>query len=414
MKLRTIVCLNLIALVAFLVPPAHAQTFSVIHAFTGVDGENPFPGVTIHGGNLYGTTPWGVGNNGGVYEISRSGSGWLINVISNLGNTGNQPHARALFGPDGHLYGTTALGGNNNNGVVFDLIPPASLCKTAKCFWSENDVYRFAGGPSDGTEPAAGDLIWDQQGNIFGVTGSGGDSGGGTVYELTPSGSGYTEKVLYGFPDLAGGAGPNGVIMDANGNLFGTTYSGGLQDCPEQQDCGVVFELTNVPGVGWQETVLYAFTNGNDGANPVGGLVLDGSGNLYGTTRAAGSGGAGVVFELSPSGNTWTYNVLYSFSGIYGCGSWASLTMDAAGNLYGTTDCTGANQAGNVFKLSKTQNGWVYRSLYDFTGGSDGAYTSSYVTIDTDGTLYGTAGYGGSFQGACVNNGCGTVWMIKP
>ena len=405
-----------IALVlTMLAPAAHAQSFSVIHTFAGSDGIKPYAGVSIHGGNLFGTTAFGGGNNGTVWELSHSGSSWLINPISYLFGTGNQPKARAVFGPDAHLYTIAEIGGAEGNGSVFSLTPPISICRTAQCFWRETDVHSFAGSPSDGQYPGSGDLIWDQQGNIYGVTGSGGLTNAGIVYELTPSGNSYTEKILYNFLGLADGAGPNGVVIDSKGNLFGTAYSGGLQDCPQQQDCGVVFELTNVPGVGWQETVLYAFTGGNDGANPIGGVILDSLGNLYGTTRAGGMGGAGTLFELSPSGNSWTYNVLYSFSGIYGCGSWASLTLDAAGNLYGTTDCAGLDQRGNVFKLTKTQNGWTYTSLYDFTGGADGGYPVGNVTIDSDGTLYSTASGGGSSQGACAAyGGCGTVWMIKP
>ncbi len=397
----------------FVTPAAHAQTFSVIHTFAGTDGNSPYAGVSIRGGNLFGTTAFGGGNNGVVYEISRSGSNWLEYPISYLGG-GYHPTSRALFGPDGHLFSTTVLGGNSGDGLVFNLTPPASVCKTAQCFWRENDLYSFEGGPLDGENPASGDLIWDQQGNIFGTTKSGGQTNSGTVYELMPSGNGYTEKVLYGFPAIVDGAGPNGVVMDSNGNLFGAAESGGLQDCPEQQDCGVIFELTNVPGVGWQEKVLYAFTGGSDGGTPYGGVIVDAAGNLYGTTPKLGDGGAGTIFELSPSGDTWTYKVLYSFSGVQGCGSWASLTMDVAGNLYGTTDCTGAYQRGSVFKLANTQNGWQYTSLYDFTGGADGGFTTSNVTIDTDGSLYGTSTNGGSFQGTCAGQGCGTVWMVKP
>jgi uncharacterized repeat protein (TIGR03803 family) len=130
-----------------------------------------------------------------------------------------------------------------------------------------------------------------------------------------------------------------------------------------------------------------------------------------------GSGGGGTVFELSPSGDIYTFNLLYSFSGGASCGPQANLALDAAGNLYGTTRCDGAYQSGNVFKLTNTPNGWVYTSLHDFTGGSDGNLPYSNVTIDTDGTLYGTAESGGSFEGDCNHltpAGCGVVWMIKP
>ena len=188
----------------------------------------------------------------------------------------------------------------------------------------------------------------------------------GTVYELTPSGNGYTESVLYSFSGPDGASPYAGLVFDNKGNLFGTTYRGG------SNDAGTVFELTYVPGVGWTEHVLYNFQNASDGEYPFGGLIFDSAGNLYGTTIDGGSGGGGTVFELSPSGDTWTFKLLYSFSGQGDCGPGATLTMDGAGNLYGTTYCDGIYNNGSVFKLSNTQNGWVYTSLHDFTGGTDG------------------------------------------
>ncbi|MFZ0708397.1 MAG: choice-of-anchor tandem repeat GloVer-containing protein, partial [Candidatus Korobacteraceae bacterium] len=140
------------------------------------------------------------------------------------------------------------------------------------------------------------------------------------------------------------------------------------------------------------------------------GLVMDAAGNLYGATTDGGSGGGGTVFELSPMGNTWVFTLLYSLSGQQGqtCGTWAPLTIDNSANLYGTTYCGGANGFGNIFKLTNTQIGWEYTSLHDFTWGTDGALSASTVTIDTDGTLYGTASHGGN------NSDSGVVWMIKP
>jgi uncharacterized repeat protein (TIGR03803 family) len=230
------------------------------------------------------------------------------------------------------------------------------------------------------------------------------------VYELTPSGNGYTESVLYSFLGGTDARMPSsGLVWDNNGNLFGTSEYGGAYDW------GTVFELTYVVGVGWKDHVLYSFQNTVDGRIPAVGVIFDSAGNLYSTTPDGGSGGGGTIFELSPSGDTWTFKLLYSFSGQYNlfCGPGATLAMDAAGNLYGTTVCDGIYNAGNVFKLSNTQNGWEYTSLYDFTGGSDGAYPLSNVSIDTDGTLYGTTQEGGNMNG-CNGYGCGVVWMIKP
>ncbi len=400
MKRKSLVCLSLITLLASLAPLGHAQIFSVIYNFARNDGGGPDAGVTIRGGNLYGTL-YGGGPNGVVYELTRSGSGWENMDLSFL-STGFGPEARAVFGPDGHLY-STAGDLPPNHGVIFDLIPPLSICKVVNCLWTENVIHRFQGVPDDGSDPGYGDLIWDQQGNIYGTTINGGENDLGTVYQVIHSGNQYTESVIYSFSGLDGANPYHGVISDGKGNFFGTTVVGGLYNF------GSVFELTYKPGTGWVETVLYNFQDTSDGRFPTGGLVMDASGNLYGTTSVDGGQGAGTAFELSPSGNGWTFTLLYSFAGSAdgGCGPQASLTLDAARNLYGTTKCGGAHALGSIFKLTSTGNGWTYTSLHDFAGGGDGVYPLSNVTIDTDGSLYGTTAQGGSQQ-------LGTVWTITP
>jgi len=416
MKSRTLFHLILITFLASLIPAMHAQTFSVIYSFTGgTDGAFPSAGVTIRGNALYGTTG-GEFNCGTVYQLTHSGSNWLLSTLAGLSDPqGCGPRARVVFGPDGHLYGTTYTEGKYNylyGGTVFKLTPQSGPCKDAACYWTVNDLHDFGPRP-DGQQPGFGDLIWDQQGNIYGTTVYGGApdcgfSGCGIVYELTLSGNGYTENVIYNF-SLPDGVSPyGGLVFDNQGNLFGTTYGG--------SDAGTVFELTYVPGVGWTEHVLYNFQGPDDGAFPVSGLIIDSSGNLYGTTPTGGSGSGGTVFELSPSGDTWTFKVLYSFSAPPGqfYGPQATLSMDEAGNLYGTTFYEGIYNLGSVFKLSNTQNGWVYTSLHDFTGlGTDGAFLRSNVAIDTDGTLYGTTLQGGD-RNCNGGAGCGIVWMIKP
>jgi hypothetical protein len=389
------------------VPAAQAQTFSVIHSFGGaMDGVGPWAGVTLRGGVLYGTTLGGgiycyMGHHcGTVYQVTHSGSEWVehpIFLFPSSGSDGIFPSARVVFGPDGHLYGTTSVAGNLGDGTVFDLIVPLSICKTVACFWTLNVLHTFTDYP-DGAYPGYGDLVWDQQGNIYGTTTMGGE-GLGAVYQLKPAGNGWTETIIYSFMGIPDGYYPySGLVVDSNGNLFGTTYYGGVYGY------GTVYKLTYVPQAGWKETTLYSFTGGSEGGYPYAGLTLDSSGNLYGATREGPQGSA--VFELSPSGNTWTFKVLCNIPGSAGQdGPYASLSMDALGNLYGTTFTAGAYQLGNIFKLTNTENGWAYTSLHDFTGGADGAYPISNVTIDTDGTLYGTASAGG--QG-------GVVWMIKP
>ena len=405
MKLQTYFYSIVLTLLTSLIPAVHAQTFSVIHAFTaGTEGAGPAAGVTIRGNTLYGTTAgFGDIGCGTVYRLTHAGSNWLLSTLSALNlDNGCDPYARVVFGPDGHLYGTTSGYLQGHGGTVFKLTPQPGPCKDAACYWTLTDLHDFGLG-TDGMWPSWGDLIWDQQGNMYGTTRSGGTSNMGTAYELTPSGNGYTESVLYNFSGPDGANPPAGLVFDNKGNLFGTTlYEGGV---------GTVFELTYVVGVGWTEHVLYNFQNASDGRYPLGGLIFDSFGNLYGTTTAGGSGGSGTVFELSPSGNTWTFKLLYSFSG--NVGPYAALSMDGAGNLYGTTWSCGIYNFGNVFMLSNTQNGWVYTSLHDFTGGTDGGGPWSNVAIDTDGTLYGTAGSGGDMN-CNGGGGCGVVWMIKP
>jgi len=386
---------------------AQAQTFSVIYDFTNspMDGGLPEAGLTLRGGSLYGTT-WNGGNGGfgTVYEITHVGSDWVtmpIFIFQGHMSGGAYLASRVVFGPDGHLYGATYFGGDCHNGVVFDLIPPLSTCYTAACLWTENVLHPFACSPSDGATPT-GDLFINQQGDIYGTT-LGVAGSAGTVYQMTKSENTWAETPIYKFSGYDGRAPEGGVILDDQGNLFGTTPEGGLYNS------GTIFKLTNVPGVGWQETVLYSFQDGSDGGFPVAGLVFDKSGNLYGaTTDAYGGYNGGTVFELSPSGDTWTYNVLWNlYYGSGGCGPHATLSMDPAGNLYGTTTCDGAFGMGSVFELINTPNGWLYNTLHNFTGGSDEAIPFSYVSIDTDGTLYGTARQGGAHNS-------GVVWMIKP
>jgi len=412
MKLKTFASLILITLAALLLPAAHAQTYTVLHNFTGgVDGGYPYAGVTIKDRTLYGTTAYGgssfgIDGNGTVYQVKSLGSKWSTTPVLIFQTAGGQaPFARVVFGPDGQLYGTTANGGNSiYSGVVFSLTPPPRTLAAAIYWpWSETLVHQFQDFP-DGAQPIGGDLTWDQQGNIYGTTSRGGQNLLGTVYELTPSDNGYTANVLYSFQDSSESLIRSGVIVDHNRNLFGTAVGGFFSDH------GKVYELSYTPGVGWVKTDIYNFQNGTDGGGPAGGLVMDNAGNLYGATWIGGSGNGGTIFELSPTGNTWTFKLLYSLSGPSGenCGPHQSLTIDAAGNLYGTTYCDGATSYGSVFKLANTANGWVYTTLHDFAVNDDGgANPNSQVTIDTDGTLYGTTSIGGPGR-------YGGVWMIKP
>ncbi len=391
-------------------PAAQAQTFQVIHNFTGgADGGNPSAGVTMDkAGNLYGTTFAGGNGYGTVYQMKHRGSGWTFNPLYSFtnGSDGATPSAPVVFGSDGALYSTAEFGGHGN---VFKLRPSAAACKSALCPWSQTVLYAFQGGTTDGSKPIG--LVFDQAGNLYGTTSGGGTYGGGTAYQLTPSGSGWTESVLHSFGYNIDGSVPYRSVMtfDSAGNLYGSTYFGG------SDDAGTIFQLTP-SGSGWIENVIYNFQYGKDGGYPYSGLTFDpASGNLYGTTTDAGTGGGGTIFELSPSGGGWTFSLLYSFTGPAGlsCGPDWALVMDGGGNLYGTTQCDGTHNAGNVFKLTNTGGGWTYTSLYDFTGGNDGANPISGVTFDSNGNLYGTTYFGGPYT--CYQNyGCGVLWEITP
>jgi uncharacterized repeat protein (TIGR03803 family) len=225
-------------------------------------------------------------------------------------------------------------------------------------------LYTF---PAIDAGPEFGDVIFDAAGNMYGTTALGGADGAGAVWELTPPGTWNTETLLNSFTVGNGEYAYGGVIFDSSGNLYGTTFLGGAN-----RD-GVVYQLVESAG-SWTENVLHNFTGGNDGSLPVGGLVFDASGNLYGAATNAGAGGGGTIFELSPPGTWTTFTPIYSFSfsgseecvfGIAGPGPWAQLTMDSAGNLYGTTCADGTHHYGSVFELKPSNGGWTYKPLRD-------------------------------------------------
>jgi uncharacterized repeat protein (TIGR03803 family) len=299
--------------------------------------------------------------------------------------------------------------------------------------WNEKVLHTFSG--TDGGYSEAG-LIFDAAGNLYGTTAGGGNFTGycsqvgcGTVFELTPNGSGgWTEKVLYKFCSQIGctdGSNPvGGLVMDAAGNLYGTTQYGGnfSSDCSfySAHGCGTAFELTPNGSGGWTRTALYSFcpqgSSCGDGANPVAGLIFDCCGNLYGTASEGGDEW-GTVFALSPNGSGgWSQHVVHYFgNGPDGAVPYAGLVFDAYGNLYGTTKyggeypCEGIG-CGTVFVLS----GGSERVLHSFSdNGTDGYYPVASVITDGGGNVYGTTRVGGS-SGQCGQNGCGTVFEVTP
>jgi uncharacterized repeat protein (TIGR03803 family) len=268
------------------------------------------------------------------------------------------------------------------------------------------------GGMSEG-------LVLDPTGNLYGTTPYGGASqfGCGSVFELSPvAGGGWQEKTLHGFNCSDGYLPFAGLAIDSAGNLYGTTESGGTAGG------GTVFELSPVAGGSWHFTGLHGFSGGADGGDLIGGVVLDSSGNLYGTTASGGAHGEGTIFKLTPiAGGGWHFATLHSFeSGPGGRISRAGLTIDSAGNLYGTTEVGGISAAcggggcGVVFELSPVSGGgWHYSVLHAFNQ-ADGAYPVAGVTLDAAGNVYGTTQGGGSGTYYCNFYGCGVVFKLSP
>jgi uncharacterized repeat protein (TIGR03803 family) len=403
------------------VQEAHAQTYTVLHNFSnGPDGGSPEAMLTRDvAGHLYGTTLLGgSAGYGTVFKVTKDNGSWIFSTIytfegDNGNNDGAAPYARVVIGPNGSLYGTTVAGGGGSGcsnfgaagcGTIFNLQPPFTVCHAVNCPWHETVLYRFANGPG-GVYPFGG-VTFDTAGNIYGTTELGGIGyDEGTIYKLTPSGGGWSGSVLYSFQGSAnsGGNPYDGLILDRSGNLYGSTRTNGTLGSGQ----GLLFELSN-SGSGWVENAIYELAGAN-GSNPFGGLIFDASGNLYGATSCGGSGNGGTVFQLSPSGGGWDFTLLYSFSGDCQWGPADSLTMDSAGNLYGTTYRDGASGLGSVFKLTHSSGGWTYSDLHDFSGGADGCEPNGGVVVDSQGNIYGTTTGCGQYP-----NQYGTIWEIMP
>ncbi len=370
---------------------AQAQTLTVLHNLTGgIGGDTPLAGVTLdQQGRIYGTTEFGGSHqNGMVYRLAREGEGWVFSPIYSFGSQqddGNDPIARVLFWPQCLLYGTTSLGGIQNKGTVFSLQPPPTACKAVLCPWVETVLYRFTGG-ADGGVPFFGDLTFDQVGNIYGTTVNSGNSGSGVVFKLTRSGSGWTESVLWNFTGQSDGGSPYaGVIFDQAGNLYGTTSSGGANGL------GAVYELSPTQS-GWSETTLYSFTS--DTGPGAGGLVMDAHGNLFGMTGGVDDS-TNVAFELTPQNGSWSFSVLQMF-GEQEATPDVGPTLDSQGNLYGPLPTGGDDRVGEIFKLTPSGNQWTYSPFYQFVGCIDGCFPFGAVTFDASGNMYGTTSDGGT------------------
>jgi uncharacterized repeat protein (TIGR03803 family) len=353
---------------------AEAQTYRILHGFRGEEGgEFPRAGlIEDSAGNLYGTTEWGgFTGHGSVFELDANGTFTELYDFVGGQTDGEYPYGGVIRDAAGNLYGTTSGGGPGGAGTVFKI--DASGAETILHFFTT----------ADGWLPEAG-LIHDGAGNLYGTTIEGGTYGEGTVFRLSGTGS---MTSLYSFlVGTADGSLPSSTLVeDAEGNLYGTTQAGGTYSL------GTVFKL-RPDGI---ETVLHNFGAPNDGATPYAGLVLDGAGNLYGTTFGGGSYSCGAVCKMSTAGKE---KVLYSFGGSVtdGQSPYAGLVRDASGNLYGTTYNGGTFGVGTVFKVSETGKETV---LHSFAGGPhDGKNPYGGLLRDAAGNLYGTTWAGGPGQ----------------
>lgn len=337
-----------------LTPSSTGWTHTVLYSFTGSkDGGQPYGGVTLDAqGNLYGAAV--VGGVGGVcvesgcgvvFKLANSGGTWTQSVIHNFagGNDGYGPGAGLTFDGHGNLYGMTPTGGAYGLGVIYQ------LHSNQNGNWRERVIHTFTGG-DDGATGSAGRLLLDLAGNLYGVATVGGANGAGVAFELsgTPTGE-WNLTPLYPFKGQPDAGFPYGALsFDAAGNLYGTTYYAGANGI------GSVYKLFRDIG-GWQEMVLYNFAGGNDGSGPISNLVVDAAGNLFGTTSEGGAigCGCGTIFKLSFHNGSWGESVVHRFHGPPdGAFAYNGMLTDAAGNLYGTTVHGGINNEGSIYKFA--------------------------------------------------------------
>lgn len=376
MKLSTLCCaLALSAALIFANSSQATDNEKTLHQFQGAqnggNGYHPKGGLIADAsGNLYGVaSSGGVLNEGIIFELSPNGSGgWTYNVIYNCGDSGycGQPIGFLTMDSHGNIFGSD--GGFEQ---IYELSPDGSGG------WNASLIYRF-NSDYDGNDP--GPVIVDSQGNLYGANSNGGN-GFGFIFEASPTaGGGWTVTHLHDFVGADGSSPGSALTMDSSGNLYGTTYSGGTgTECTG--GCGVAFELTNNNSV-WTETVLHNFEN-KEGSFPEASLLMDSQGNLYGTASAGGPFNYGTVFKLTLKDGTWVLSGIHSFTCENGDGTTpvTALIQDSQGNLYGNTGSGGGNDCvdnqpngyGAVYELSEQGGHWRETILHDFTGGKDGA-----------------------------------------
>jgi uncharacterized repeat protein (TIGR03803 family) len=400
---------------------AVAQTETTLWQFTETTNFWPQGGLVEDAlGNLYGATKgggtYGVGT---VFELSppaKSGGAWTETTLYNFpsyGNTGYVPSSELTADSVGNFYGTTFVGGDSvcGCGVVYELSPPAKQGGA----WTEAVLYAFKS-QNDGRLPTAA-LTFGSGGTIYGVTEQGGTYDSGTIFQLVPgNGGAYAETVLYSFGNIGDASTPSGPLaLDSAGALYGVTSLGGTFN----QGAAYKFTPSTVKGQAGTEQILFSFGGGTlaSGINPVGNLIFDSTGNLYGVTNAGGSSsGYGVVYELSSVKGVWSEKVLYSFIKNSGVNPQAGMTWNPSnGALFGTTtNLNGASTgSGSVFQLTPpaVKGGkWTETTLFQFLYANNGGYPAGRITRDPNtGSLYGTAAEGGLRN---CDLFCGTVWQI--
>jgi len=383
-----------------------AVKYKVLHNFTGGADGNGNSGVTLDDkGRVFGPSLGGgdSGGNGLIFQLVPRGDGRREeDVLYTFQGEpdGEGPSGALALDPSGNIYGTTQYGGVYGWGTVYELTHSDSG-------WTDEVLYSFPfcepQGCGDGRIPTTG-VVMDPSGNLYGTA-------GGSAFELSPGSDGWNETVLHVFTGNNGdGAAPGAIIRDNRGDLYGATQGGGNR-CGNTSTCGTVYELSPRSSGKWKETILHRFdNNGKDGITPgIGALYMDRVGNLYGTTETGNCCG-GVVYKLTPRSNgKWKETIIYAFKGgASGNQPYAGVVMDKSGNLYGTTDGGGGGcGCGVIYRLAPRSNGpWKYTVLHSFAG-SDGATPAGNLAIDEHGNLYGGTIGGGKY-------GRGVVFELTP
>jgi uncharacterized repeat protein (TIGR03803 family) len=379
---------------------AQAQTENVLYNFNGTrDGYNS-RATLINGGDgdFYGTTTVGGAGYGTVYKLSpNSNGGWNETTIHTFHvDEGTYPTSLISDGK-GNLYGATAEGGVNDEGILYRLRPTGNL-------WQETVLTSF--GVGDIGERPFGNIVIDAQGNLFGTDNTITTEYAEAVFEASPS-NGYAGKIIYTTSFITATGGYGGLTMDASGNIWGISVQA------YEPLIATAFELSPNGGGGWNSKVIFTFPRN---AYPEGTPTLDKEGNIYSTSEAGGNKNLGTVYELSlGKDGIWTGKILYSFQGGASDGEqpYDGVVFDTAGNIYGATAFGGPYNAGTVFELSRVGEGKYHEQVLWSFDLDDGDQPFASVVLDSAGNLYGTTSAGGG-NGCGAFLGCGLAFEIVP